>query len=75
MHAAMELYREVGSIPGHVDCLLAIGLLSARLGDVDHAIAAHEEGIVIGEREGLVWHTGALTGNLADPRRRIGDSW
>jgi len=71
--SAAELYREVGSIPGHVDCLLAIGLLSARLGDVDHAIAAHEEGIVIGEREGLVWHTGALTGNLADLRRRVGE--
>lgn len=71
--AALDIFRELEIRHGQVDCLIAIGLESARMMRYDDAIAAHKEGISIAEDVGDLWHVGVLRGNLADLHRRAGD--
>ncbi|GGB42981.1 regulatory protein AfsR [Flexivirga endophytica] len=71
--SALAIFRELEVREGQLDCLIAIGLQAAALGDLEAAIAAHEEGIAMAEGYGDLWHAGVLVGNVADLHRRSGD--
>ena len=70
---ALAIFRDLDITHGQIDCLIAIGLQSARLLRLDDAIAAHVEGIALAEQGDDLWHVGVLRGNLADLHRRAGD--
>ncbi|MDN5851868.1 MAG: NB-ARC domain-containing protein, partial [Actinomycetia bacterium] len=73
VRGALDIYRELDLPNGQVDCLIAIGLETARQGQFVESIAAHEEGIAIAETGDDLWQVGVLRGNLADVYRRSGD--
>ena len=70
---ALGIFRDLDIRHGQVDCLIAVGLLTARDMQYESSIAAHEEGIAIAEEGDDLWHVGVLRGNLADVHRRAGD--
>lgn len=70
---ALDIYRDLGAHDGQVDCLIAIGLLTAGDQRFNESITAHEEGIAIAESGDDLWHVGVLRGNLADVYRRAGE--
>lgn len=70
---ALDIYRDLDIPIGQVDCLIALGLETARQGRFEESIAAHEQGIALAEAGDDLWQVGVLHGNLADVYRRASD--